>query len=55
MKTSPEEHEVGVVPPLPAGLQHVEVATVLVQAGQVDLPEAVLLEGQNTAKQRVET
>ena len=38
MKSSPEEHKVGVVPPLPSGLQHVEVATVLVEARNVDLP-----------------
>ena len=39
MKSSPEEHKVGVVPPLPSGLQHVEVATVLVEARNVDLPK----------------
>ena len=45
MKTSPEEHEVWVVPPLPGRLQHVEVATVLVKAGHVDLPGQVMPQG----------
>ena len=45
MKSSPEEHKVGVVPPLPSGLQHVEVATVLVEARNVDLPGQVMAEG----------